>query len=59
MQARWNPEYEDRWYFDAKNRPGENNVYLKIGDYDEKKDSNLQLCIELVLHYVTNATKSG
>ena len=48
----WKQEYEDRWYPPTK--ADDNVIIVKIKDFAEKKDSQLCICIEFVIHFVKN-----
>lgn len=48
----WKQEYEDRWYPPTK--ADDNVIIVKIRDFAEKKDSQLCLCFEFVIHFVKN-----
>jgi hypothetical protein len=50
LSAIWDEKEEDIWVFDSEE--GKNELVIKLDSFDFKKDQNLKLCIEFIIHYI-------
>ena len=52
VTATWNNSYEDRWYFNRNYISGENSIYIKVQELDEKKYKSVAIIFEFVIYYL-------
>ena len=49
IPCRYDPDYEDRWYFNPEKTDGENTVLFNITNLQEATLKNTELVLELVM----------
>jgi hypothetical protein len=43
IPARWENEYEDRWFFNLKEYPASNEFYIRLNNHHYENDPNILL----------------
>jgi hypothetical protein len=54
LKMSWDEKQEDIWQFESEDQ--RNELILKLDSYDPKKDSNLRICVEFIMHYIPKKT---
>ena len=54
VMAEWSPEYEDQWHFNPAKIKGEDKLYFRIAEFDERFQKNLAIVFEFVVFYKVN-----
>ena len=57
VKATWNEQNEDIWVFDESQK--NNELLIKINEFDAKRDGHLKIFVELVMHYLPNNISSN